>query len=83
MGIETIFKKEANFQKVSASNSYYISAFIHKTKVEINEEGFADFPDVGNYFKSPQLTANRPFLYFIVEKTTNLLMFCGQFQKPI
>ncbi|CAO1415802.1 unnamed protein product [Diamesa tonsa] len=82
MGINAIFTKEANFQKVSASNSYYISALIHKTKIEINEEGFEDFPDVGNYFKSPKLIANRPFLYFIVEKTTNLLMFCGQFQKP-
>lgn len=82
MGIKTIFTKEANLHKVSASNSYFISALIHKTKIDINEEGFADFPDVGNYFKSTQLIINRPFLYFIVEKTTNLLMFCGQFQKP-
>ena len=82
MGIETMFTKEADFQKVSASNSYYISALIHKTKIEINEEGFEDSPDVGNYFKSPKLIANRPFLYFIVEKSSNLLMFCGQFQKP-
>lgn len=35
-----------------------------------------------NKNSAPQFYANRPFAYLIIEKSTNILLFCGQVKNP-
>lgn len=86
MGITDIFTSSANLSKLSKSNSYYISALVHKTKIQVDEEGTVAAAISSAIFANkatpPKFHANRPFLYFIMEKKSNLVLFCGQHVKP-
>lgn len=68
----------------------YISKVVHKAFVDVNEEGTeaAAATAVGmvNITSMPSephvFNANRPFLYFIVEKSTGAILFFGRYAKP-
>jgi serine protease inhibitor len=73
--------------KLSKINpNYYISSMIHKTKISVDERGTTAVATTTSIFENksaPQrFLANRPFLYFIVEKNTNLILFAGQYVNP-
>lgn len=86
MGVYDIFQPDrASFQRVSKDN-IFVSAIVHKADIEVTESGTvasavttATFSD---RISSPYFHANRPFIYFIMEKTTTTVIFSGIYSKP-
>ncbi|XP_038191125.1 serpin B9-like [Arvicola amphibius] len=79
---------KADSSAMSPEKDVYLSKFVHKTVVEVNEEGTEAAAasaiishDCGHI---PALTfcADRPFLFFIRHNETNSLLFCGRFSSP-
>ena len=86
MGIMDVFSaSHADLSKISRS-PIYLSRLLHKAKIEVNEEGtVASAATAGTFANKatpPRFMANRPFAYLIVDKLSNLLLFCGQAEDP-
>uniref|UniRef100_A0A6M2DFM5 Putative serpin n=1 Tax=Xenopsylla cheopis TaxID=163159 RepID=A0A6M2DFM5_XENCH len=86
MGILSLFQPEyADLSNIS-KNGLYVSRIIHKAEIEVTEEGtVASAVTAGtivNKIAPPSFHANRPFAYFIVEKTTKVIVFTGKFSNP-
>ncbi|MDH7603767.1 MAG: serpin family protein [Melioribacter sp.] len=87
LGMKDAFMPErANFSKISRLKNLFISEVIHKTFIEVNEEGTeaaavtsigVGVTSIGNYFK-----VDRPFLFLIYEKNTNTILFIGKVINP-
>ena len=92
MGMNQAFVKEtANFSGISGGKDLYIGYVIHKTYIDVNENGTeaaavtavgmfttsVGEPDLRKYF-----TVNRPFLFAITEKTTGAILFIGEVTNP-
>nr|XP_023025641.1 serine protease inhibitor 77Ba-like [Leptinotarsa decemlineata] len=64
----------------------YLSRIIQKSEIEVDEEGTVATAAVGasleNKSRPPRFQANRPFLYFIVDKPTTSIVFCGKISNP-
>lgn len=81
MGISQIFESCcANLDRIAQST--YVSSIIHSTRIIVNEEGTEAAGSVQailtNKSTPPVFYVNRPFLYIIIEKTTNLILFAGE-----
>jgi serpin B len=91
MGMADAFDPDiANFTRINSFGGLYISRVMHKTYIETNEEGTeaaavtavevgvtSAGPDQPYYF-----TINRPFVYFIQEKSTGTILFIGTVINP-
>jgi serpin B len=91
MGMGVAFDSDnADFTRINANGGLYISRILHKTFIETNEEGTEAAavtavevgvtsvgPDQPYYF-----TINRPFVYFIQEKSTGTILFIGTVMNP-
>lgn len=92
MGMKRAFSSQvADFSGISGGKDLYIGYVIHKTYIDVNENGteaaavtavgmFATSvgePDLRKYF-----TVNRPFLFAITEKTTGAILFIGEVTNP-
>jgi len=87
MGMEIAFTDQADFSLISKDYNLFISDVIHKTFVEVNEEGteaaavtvveirLTAVPD------TKTVIFNRPFLFVIHDDQSNLL-FMGQVVNP-
>jgi serpin B len=92
LGLGVAFEEgKADFTKLASVKvgELFISRVIHKTMVDVSEEGTeaaaATGVDVALKSMAPEMfefIANRPFLYAIVDKQTNLTLFFGVFGKP-
>lgn len=91
LGMKKAFQENADFTGISKPGGIWISRVIHKTFVEVNEEGSeaAAVTVVEAVFKSdtqtnaiPTFVANKPFIYFIEEKSTGALIFSGIMNDP-
>ncbi|KAJ0171742.1 hypothetical protein K1T71_012505 [Dendrolimus kikuchii] len=86
MGVTDVFQPNlANFDRLTKEN-IFVSAVVHKAEIEVTEVGTvataistATFAD---RISSPAFYANRPFLYFVIEKSTLTPMFGGIYSKP-
>ncbi len=85
MGIA--FGDASNFSKMY-TQSVAISRAIHKTFIEVNEEGTeaAAVTAVGvgltSLPQTIQMTVDRPFVYVIAEKTSGVILFTGIVNDP-
>lgn len=92
MGMNQAFiSNAANFSGISGGKDLYIGYVMHKTYIDVNENGTeaaavtavgmfttsAGEPDLRKYF-----TVNRPFLFAITEKTTGAILFIGEVTNP-
>jgi serine protease inhibitor len=83
---------DADFSGIDGSNDLLISRVIHKTFIDINEEGTEAAAvtaveiiktSIGDNTDSPQFfNANRPFVYAITEKSTGAILFIGKYINP-
>lgn len=55
---------------------------IHKTRISVTDTDTHDDQIYTNRFTAPRFHVNRPFAFFIIEKTTNSLLFAGQVIVP-
>ncbi|NXU49721.1 SPB11 protein, partial [Turnix velox] len=89
MGMTDIFtESKADLSAMSFSKSLVLSNVVHKTHVEVNEEGTVAAAATGATIvrRSLPLTevfmANRPFLYFIRHNATDTILFFGKLCSP-
>jgi len=85
MGIRKIFdQSSANLSKIN--DNFYVSALLHKSKIQVTEEGTIAAAVSGsilaNKSSPPKFNANKPFLYFVVDKATKLILLSGQYAIP-
>lgn len=83
MGMKKAFEDTADFSKIS-DEDLFISSVIHKTYVEVTEEGteaaavtVIEFvtTSLPNY---PTFFASKPFIFLIREKGTGVILFAGK-----
>ncbi|XP_038189477.1 serpin B6-like [Arvicola amphibius] len=88
LGMTDAFEDRADFSGISSKQSLSLSKVVHKSFVEVNEEGTeaAAATHVNKTKRSLSVTpcfcANRPFLFFIQHVKTNGILFCGRFSSP-
>lgn len=88
LGMGLAFSNQADFRGIEENGGLAISEVKHKTFIEVNEEGTeaAAVTSVGISVTSmPQyyrLNFDRPFLFFIRENTSGLILFAGQVNNP-
>ncbi|XP_073728698.1 leukocyte elastase inhibitor isoform X7 [Misgurnus anguillicaudatus] len=91
LGMVDAFQKgKANFSGMSSKNDLVVSEVIHKSFVEVNEEGTEAAAATGivmmtcsMYYTPPKIfNADHPFLFFIRHNLTNTILFYGRFCSP-
>nr|XP_033791189.1 serpin B10-like [Geotrypetes seraphini] len=89
MGMSDVFSQDkANLSGMSTGNDLYLSKVFHKAFVEINEEGTEAAAATGATVmrRSREITvkfqADHPFLFFIIKKKTNTILFNGRCCRP-
>jgi len=91
LGMETSFVPGlADFTKINANGELYISEVMHKTFVDVNEEGTeaaavtavgVGCTSVGP--ESPVMRIDRPFVFAIRERQSGTILFIGKIMEPI
>jgi serpin B len=91
MGMGVAFTGAADFSGINGTGNLFISKVLHKTFVEVNEEGteaaavtsvqidLTSYPGSGNTV----FNVDRPFLFAIRETTTGAILFIGRVQNPL
>lgn len=78
----------ADFSGISAGNELLLSKVVHKSFVEVNEEGTEAAAATAGVMMMrcalivPEFTADHPFLFFIRHNKTSSILFCGRFCSP-
>lgn len=92
LGMPTAFdENSADFTRINDAGNIYISEVKHKTFIETNEEGTEAaavtsvgmaVTSIGNDPVPIEFTCDRPFVFFIHEKTTGSILFIGTVMNP-
>ncbi|XP_042536251.1 serpin B6 isoform X2 [Dipodomys spectabilis] len=88
MGMADAFEEgKADFSGISSKRDLYLSKVVHKSFVEVNEEGTEAVAATAAIMMmrcmlTPRFCANRPFLFFIQHSKTKGILFCGRFASP-
>ncbi|KAL8182578.1 UNVERIFIED_CONTAM: hypothetical protein K2H54_058408 [Gekko kuhli] len=89
MGMTEAFDMgKANFCGMSSGNDLVLSEVVHKSFIEVNEEGTEAAAATAAVMMLrcamivPRFTADHPFLFFIQHKKTRAILFCGRFSSP-
>lgn len=89
MGMGVAFSDFADFSEINGTGNLFISRVIHKSFVEVNEEGTTAAAvtavEVGytSVITEPVFHVDRPFVFAIRETTTGALVFIGRVQNPL
>lgn len=89
MGMGVAFSDFADFSGINGTGNLFISRVIHKSFVEVNEEGTTAAAvtavEVGytSVITEPVFHVDRPFVFAIRETTTGALVFIGRVQNPL
>ncbi|XP_036253389.1 serpin B6-like [Molothrus ater] len=90
MGMPDAFESgKADFSGISPGNELVLSEVIHKSFVEVNEEGTEAAAATAMVIcgcsavmSTAEFTADHPFLFFIRHNKTCSILFCGRFCCP-
>jgi len=90
LGMPLAFTDAADFSGMDGTRNLYIQKAFHKAFVEVNEEGTVAAAATGvamglksmPSFDFAVFRANRPFLFFIEEPKTGLILFMGRVEDP-
>ncbi|XP_034851727.1 serpin B11 isoform X2 [Mirounga leonina] len=89
LGMTDIFNEiKADLSGISPGDGLYLSKVIHKSYVDVNEEGTEAAAATGDSFLVKRLPirarflANHPFLFFIRHSHTSTILFCGKLASP-
>ncbi|KAF8773436.1 putative serpin-like protein [Argiope bruennichi] len=85
LGANQIFRTGADFSGITQSRDMFVSQVFHKAVVVVNEEGSEaaavteiDVEETSLNLEKPRFRADHPFLFAIVEKSSNLILFLGR-----
>lgn len=89
LGMTEAFEQgRADFSGMSTGRDLFLSKVIHKSFVEVNEEGTEAAAATAGIMLlrsariMPRFYADHPFLFFIQHCKTNSILFCGRFSSP-
>ncbi|HNW54918.1 MAG TPA: serpin family protein [Bacteroidales bacterium] len=91
MGMGVAFDADqADFTRINPEGGLYISRVLHKSYIATDEEGTeaaaVTAVEIGVTSAGPDqvyhFTVNRPFIYFIQEKSTGTILFIGTVMNP-
>ncbi|XP_074135113.1 serpin B11 isoform X1 [Sminthopsis crassicaudata] len=89
LGIRDIFDPlKADLSGLSPSRDLYLSKVIHKSFIDVNEEGTEASAATGDVVVVKRLPirirflADHPFLFFIKHAKTDTIIFCGKVSSP-
>lgn len=86
MGMEIAFSDFADFSKLCKTVPCQITDVVHKTYIEVNEEGTeaaaATSVEIGYTSSKPSFYLTRPFVYVIYERNTGAILFVGKLLNP-
>ncbi|XP_066102638.1 serpin B11 isoform X2 [Saccopteryx bilineata] len=89
LGMTDVFSQiKANLSGISPEKGLYLSKVIHKSYVDVNEEGTEAAAATGDNLivkRLPiraQFVADHPFLFFIRHTDTSTILFCGKLASP-
>ncbi len=90
LGMVLAFTNFADFARMTARNDLKITEVLHEAFIEVNEEGSeaaaatAVIMGIKMSLTFPVvLKLDRPFLFFIIEKSQNLVLFMGRVLNPL
>ncbi|XP_023573577.1 neuroserpin [Octodon degus] len=88
LGITEIFLKNANLTALSDNKELFLSKAIHKSFIEVNEEGSEAAAVSGMIAISrmavlyPQVIVDHPFFFLIRNRKTGTILFMGRVMHP-
>ncbi|KAM4862953.1 neuroserpin [Urocitellus parryii] len=88
LGITEIFIKDANLTALSDNKELFLSKAIHKSFIEVNEEGSEAAAASGMIAISrmavlyPQVIVDHPFFFLIRNRRTGTILFMGRVLHP-
>ncbi|MBI9019446.1 MAG: serpin family protein [Phycisphaerae bacterium] len=88
MGMKDAFTSKADFSGINGHNNLLISDILHKSFVEVNEEGTeaaavtAVVMTKSAMPRMPSFVADRPFIFIIRDKGTGSILFIGKLSDP-
>lgn len=94
MGMTKAFTGEANFSKITDKEDLFISSVLHKSYIDVNENGTeaaavtaitftATSAGPGDTVQKIYFNVNKPFVFAISEKDTGAILFVGEVQNPV
>ncbi len=88
IGMGIAFSDMANFSKINSSADLKISEVKHKTYIDVDEQGteaaaVTSVEIINTSWTFDNLRADRPFLFVIKEKQTNVILFIGKVAEPV
>ena len=90
LGMPAAFTDAADFSGMDGTKKLFIQKAVHKAFVEVNEEGTEAAAATGVAmglksmdFDFAMFRADRPFLFFIEDTKTGLLLFMGRMEDPL
>ena len=94
MGMQKAFvSSQSDFTKITDDKKLYISSVVHKSFIDVNENGTeaAAVTSVtfsttsigpGDQIQKIYFTVDKPFVFAITEKDTDAILFIGEVQNP-
>ncbi|XP_078018881.1 leukocyte elastase inhibitor-like [Epinephelus lanceolatus] len=87
MGMVDAFDvRKSDFSGLSTANNLVLSKVVHKSFVDVNEEGTEAAASTGAIITARSLpsmfVADHPFLFFIRHNPTNSILFAGRYCSP-
>ncbi|XP_028723021.1 neuroserpin [Peromyscus leucopus] len=88
LGVTEIFNKDANLIAMSDKKELFLSKIVHKSFIEVNEEGSEAAAASGMIAISrmavlyPQVIVDHPFLFLIKIRKTGRILFMGRVMHP-
>jgi serpin B len=91
--LKAFVSSQSDFTKITDDKKLYISSVVHKSFIDVNENGTeaAAVTSVtfsttsigpGDQIQKIYFTADKPFVFAITEKDTDAILFIGEMQNP-
>lgn len=88
LGIEDLFSRKADLSGMSGTRDLFISKVVHKSFVEVNEEGTeaaaatAGIATFAMLMHEENFVADHPFIFFIRHNPSSHILFLGRLSSP-
>lgn len=88
LGAPDLFSSKADLSGMSGARDLFISKVVHKSVVDVNEEGTEAAAATGAIAEFTMLlpeeefVADHPFIFFIQHKSSSHILFLGRLSSP-
>uniref|UniRef100_A0A452Q951 Serpin family B member 1 n=1 Tax=Ursus americanus TaxID=9643 RepID=A0A452Q951_URSAM len=88
LGVQDLFNSKADLSGMSGARDLFISKIVHKSFVEVNEEGTeaaaatAGIATFAMMMHEENFVADHPFIFFIRHNPSSNILFLGRLSSP-